>query len=56
MEASLPLLLGTLGTRMSDPASAPPATNSKDGIQPPEIRLLQQFFVLLDQWDQQQVP
>jgi hypothetical protein len=36
----------------SDPASVP-GTNQKDQIEPQEMLLLREFFLLLDEWDRQ---
>jgi hypothetical protein len=48
-EASSPSLAEALDAPVSDPASVPPATNHK--MQPQEICLLREFFLLLDEWD-----
>jgi hypothetical protein len=50
-KASSPLLAEALDAPVSNPASAPPATNHKDRMQPHEIYLLREFFLLLDEWD-----
>jgi hypothetical protein len=49
----LPLLTEPLVGSASDRTFSPP-TNTKDEIDPQALLLLREFFLLLDQWDQQQ--
>jgi hypothetical protein len=52
-ETVLPLLAEPPVGCVSDTTFSPP-TNTKDEIDPQALLLLREFFLILDQWDQQQ--
>ena len=54
-ETVLPFV-AELPIRNASDTSSSPATNTKDEIDSQALCLLREFFLVLDQWDQQQEP